>query len=143
MGISRGLGSVALLLLLAGCGGGSPTASAGTAFVSIAGVLTSDASISTPLPAGLSDRVTLELVELTPQLVDVTLGEYAISLGVGIGVPNDEDDGCTVTAARSFVEGDSWVIQLTATTGHCVSLYDNGTMPQDAVVAVELTVTAS
>lgn len=77
-----------------------------------------------------------EVTELRPTLIDAAFVPL-VSLGFGLGRPLDGD--CNTTFRASAVEGDFFVLGLTAGE-HCVTFFDPGALPEDGSMAYTMVV---
>ncbi len=128
--------AVALLLAVAGCGDSSPVTPDKEPLI-FSGQLASLTSESHTLRLERTGTVSIELTELRAIFVHVQDLETVLAIGVGVGLFNDEEV-CIPTIRPTFTKGFSRSLLITADL-NCVSVFDNGTLPQEALVAYEVT----
>lgn len=132
-------GLVLVAWLLAGCGGSNPATPDGQPLV-YSGQLVQGNSVTHVLNLVREGTINLELTDLTPVLIQIpAVGELLLRIGVGIGVL-DSSGNCQQTFGTPLAEGQSLNVLLTGKE-RCLLIFDNGYLPEEAVVDYTVTVT--
>ena len=116
--------------LALGCSGSSPTDPVQN--LVLEGDLEFQGRQSHPVTPGSDGVLRIEVVELTPLLVQVgVLFDPTFTVGVGLGRP--VEDACAVTASFSLRVGGKLSFSL-EDGEYCVQIFDTGTLPPDATI---------
>ena len=126
---------LAAALAVAGCGDSSPV-TPGKEPLIFSGQLASRTSESHTLTLERTGTISIELTELRAIFVHVQDLEAVLAIGVGIGLFDDEAV-CIPSIRPTFTQGGTRSVLITEDV-NCVSVFDNGTLPPDALVAYEV-----
>lgn len=127
---------VTCVFLLSSCSSSSPVPES----IFLTGDVSYQGSNWHSLPLSNSGIVEIDVLALTPQLVDITdLPSLNLFLGLGIGQPSGGD--CTPTTQTAIQAGSRVVYGLSAKE-YCILLYDTGALPEDAIVRYTLEVSS-
>jgi hypothetical protein len=126
---------IVVLLLSSACGGSSPVPES----IFFSGTVAYQGNEWHSLPLTESGIVEINVRTLEPQLIDITnVINLDLFLGLGIGQPSG--DLCVPTARTTVRAGDSVVYGL-AVKEYCISVFDTGALPEDAVIRYTLEIT--
>lgn len=136
-----GLALGAVLIILAGCADDPVTTPDGQPLV-FSGLLEEGGSVTESLVLVEEGMVRIELSEATAVLIELPPGGGEIppvSLGIGLGSPGSSSGSCSLTFGDSLSEGDALLVLMGATE-KCLLIFDDGSLPDDAVVSYTVTV---
>ncbi len=125
-------------LTLAGCGDDSPATPDGQPLV-FSGELEQGGSVSHVLNLVREGTLRLSLTELTPVLIELPPGGELGTLRIGVGLGDISSGTCRRTFATGLSEGQVLTVLLTD-PARCLLVFDNGSLPEDAVVAYTVVV---
>lgn len=131
---------VALAATLAACGDDSPSTPGGEPLV-FSGQLEQAGRVTHTLNLVREGMIRIELTELTPVLIELPPGGELGTLRIGIGLGDLTSGTCVRTFATGLSEGETLSVLLTD-PARCLLVFDNGSLPEDAVVAYTVTVRA-
>jgi len=127
---------VACLLLLPSCSSSNPVDES----IFLTGTVSYQGSKWHSLPLSNSGIVEIDVLTLTPQLVDITnILNLDLFLGLGIGQPSGED---CVPTTQTAVQAGSRVVYGLSAKEYCILLFDTGSLPEDATVQYTLEVSS-
>lgn len=132
------LGAVLILAALgAGCRDDGPTTPDGQPLV-FSGQLEQGETVSHVLNLVGEGSIRIELTDLTPVLIQLP-PEGELSLRIGVGLGDFTSGTCQRTFGTGLSEGESLSVLLTD-PARCMLVFDNGFLPEDAVVAYTVTI---
>lgn len=124
------------VLLLTSCDSSSPVPES----IFLTGEVSYQGSNWHSLALSDSGIVEIDVLALTPQLVDITNNpNLNLILGLGIGQPSEND---CVPTTQTAVRAGSRVVYGLSDKEYCILLYDTGGLPEDAVVRYTLEVSS-
>ena len=130
------IGSAALAL--AGCGDDPVTTPDGEPLV-FTGQLTEGGTSEVSLELVEEGTVRIVLTDATPLLIEIPEGFNEAFFSVGVGVGDTDTGDCVLTFGDSLLEGDALTVLMEG-TDKCLLVFDDGTLPDDAVISYTLTV---
>ena len=130
----------ATLFTQVGCGSDSPTGLAEQPII-LTGLLAYQGSEVLNFTLDDDEIIRIDIVELTPVLVDITNNpNFVPTIGFGLGTPLE---GACITTQRSAAqEGGFFIFGLNA-GNYCLRLSDTGFFPEDAIVKYTLSISSS
>ncbi|MDX1644428.1 MAG: hypothetical protein R3244_08750 [Thermoanaerobaculia bacterium] len=125
-------------LVLAGCGDDSPATPDGQPLV-FSGDLEQGGNVNHVLDLTREGTIRLSLTELTPVLIELPPGGELGTLRIGVGLGDISSGTCRRTFATNLSEGQVLTVLLND-PARCLLVFDNGSLPEDAVVAYTVVV---
>jgi len=127
---------VACILLLPSCSSSNPVDES----IFLTGTVPYQGSNWHSLLLSDSGIVEIDVLTLTPQLVDITnILNLNLFLGLGIGQPSG---GECVPTTQTAVQAGSRVVYGLSDREYCILLFDSGALPEDAIVQYTLEVSS-
>jgi hypothetical protein len=127
---------VTCLLVLASCGSSSPVPES----IFLSGNVTYQGSQTHSLLLSDSGIVEIDVISLTPQLVDIT-NLPILDLFLGLGIGRLSEGNCVPTTQTAVRAGDRVVYGL-SDVDYCIRLFDAGSLPEDATVRYALEISS-
>jgi hypothetical protein len=126
-------------VLVFSCGGDSPTNLADQPLL-LTGTLAYQQVVNLDFTLDDADIIRIEVVDLSPILVDITTNPNFIpTIGFGLGSP--VEGSCLTRQRLSAQQGGFFTFGLDA-GDYCIQLSDTGFLPEDAVVRYTLSITS-
>ena len=104
----------------------------------IEGELAYQGSVEHSLVTANDGIARIQVLELTPRLVDITVGaSITIGLGVGQAAANEP---CQTTFRTNARAGNVFSVGFDKDTEYCFRIFDPGTLPEDALIDYSISV---
>lgn len=127
------------MLWSAGCGDDPVTTPGGEPLI-YTGLLEQGERLEFPLILAEEGTIRIELTDATAVLVETGgSGGEVLPFTVGVGVGQDNQGTCGITFGSSLSEGENLTVLLEDTM-RCLLIFDDGTLPLDAVIRYTVTV---
>ena len=130
------LGSV--LVMSVGCADDPMTTPDGQPLV-FADLLEQGGQVVESLPLVEKGTIRIELTNATPLLIELPPSGELPFFTVGVGIGDESSGTCVITFGSSLKKGDNLTI-LVQSDMSCLVVFDDGTLPQGAVIRYTVTV---
>lgn len=126
------------VFLLSACADDPVTTPGGEPIV-YQGRLQEGGRVQRPLILEKEGTIQIELLDLEPVLVQLPPEGETLSLTMGVGIGMLNQQACQITFGASLAVGDNLTI-LVQDPDACLLFFDDGSLPEDAVVEYTVTV---